>query len=167
MTTSSLEIHPIRRLFDCAKSIERYLIMTIEWKEDYCTNVDRIDDQHRQLFKFVNELDRIVKRGVSSGPEVDHLMLFLGPYTRVHFSYEESCMHRNNCSAAKANKSAHREFLKVYDGIIEEYRKSGGSLELLIRLRDMMEKWLDEHICAIDVKLRDCIHSSGKRKAAL
>lgn len=138
--------------------------MTIEWKDEYSTNVKRIDDQHRQLFRIVNELSRMIETGVVDGPKMDQLIVFLGSYTRVHFGYEESCMRKNRCPSAEANKNAHREFLKFYEEIAVEYHRTGGSMELLLRLSDTMEKWLDGHICGIDVKLRDCIHKTGKLK---
>jgi len=139
--------------------------MTIEWKDDYLTNVDRIDEQHRQLFRCVNKLGRMVELGIVNGPEMDHMMMFLGSYTRVHFGYEEWCMRRNRCPAARANETSHREFLEFFDGIADEYRRTGGSSELMRRLHDTMGKWLVGHICTIDVKLKECIHSLSNKKA--
>lgn len=131
--------------------------MAISWNESYCTGVQQIDEQHQKLFRFVGALDRLVDRGVGSGLEVDHLMMFLGTYIRSHFAYEESCMARYRCPTAGANKKAHREFLVFYDGIDREYQASGGSVEMVQRLSNEMGQWLIDHICTIDVGLRTCI----------
>lgn len=131
--------------------------MAILWNESYCTGVQEIDEQHQKLFRFVGALDRLVDSGVGSGSEVDHLMKFLGTYTRSHFACEESCMARHRCPTAGANKKAHREFLVFYDGIDREYQANGGSVEMIKRLRDEMGQWLVDHICTIDAGLKTCI----------
>lgn len=137
--------------------------MAISWNESYCTGVRQIDEQHQKLFRFVGALDRLVDRGIGSGPEVDHLMTFLGSYVRSHFAYEESCMVRHRCPTAGANKKAHREFLLFYDGIDREHNVSGGSVEMIEQLRDELGRWLVEHMCTIDARLKTCIRKKVTR----
>lgn len=131
--------------------------MAISWNESYCTGVHQIDEQHQKLFRFVGALDRLVDDGIGSGPEVDRLMMFLGTYVRSHFAYEETCMVRHRCPTAGANKKAHRDFLVFYDRIDREYRNSGGSVEMIKRLKIEMGRWLVDHICTIDAGLKTCI----------
>ncbi len=136
--------------------------MAISWKESYCTGVRQIDEQHQKLFRFASTLDRLVDEGSGSGPELDHLLMFLEGYARSHFAYEEPCMARLRCPTARANKKAHREFLEFYDVILNEYRTCGGSLDLVRQLRNWLNKWLVDHICSIDMGLRDCIRKPGE-----
>lgn len=130
--------------------------MGIAWKSEYATGLPQIDAQHRQLFRFVDSLDRIIESGEVSRGEVDHLLMFLGSYAKSHFAYEEPRMGRYRCPAAQANKAAHREFIAFFERFRVDYDFSAGGSGQLSRLRDFLSAWLVDHICSIDCQLLHC-----------
>ena len=131
--------------------------MGLDWKTEYETGIPQIDAQHRQLFRMVDSLDRIIEAGIEAGPKVDHLLMFLGSYAKSHFAYEEPCMARHRCPAAKANKQAHQDFLTYCDSFRSEYAASSASMEKLEDLRRFLRDWLVGHICRIDTQLKPCV----------
>lgn len=129
--------------------------MSIEWSEAYATSETKLDDQHRQLFRFANKLEELVRSGNPAREEIDRLLNFLESYAKTHFLYEETCMRARRCPAAKANREAHMAFIKFFDESAGKMRREGYSLEWLQDINRFVQRWLDSHICAIDTQLRD------------
>lgn len=129
--------------------------MELQWSEErHGTGVKEIDDQHKELFRQVNHLLTAMRSG-KGREELDPLMKFLAEYAVRHFSCEEKHMESRNCSACKANKAAHENFLKEFGRVMDEYKKTGPSSNIVVRLQSVLCKWLDEHISKIDTKLKD------------
>jgi hemerythrin len=131
--------------------------MSLVWSEKFATGIDSIDRQHTKLFSVVNSLENFVASHVQEGPEVDELLDFLTDYVAVHFNHEEYCMKLNNCPAAEKNKKAHEEFLRFYSDFRKEYKMANPDSrgKLLGKLQQVMEQWLNNHICKIDIQLRN------------
>lgn len=130
--------------------------MSIHWKTDFATRDDKIDEQHRQIFRFANKLeDFLDDKEEASDEEVERLLGFLEGYIKSHFQYEEACMLKRSCPFAKQNHDAHKAFIEFFDNAVSHYRKEGCSKEWLNSLHGFIEGWLTSHICRIDVKLRD------------
>lgn len=132
--------------------------MTLEWKDEYGTGVERVDVQHRTLFGLLNDLEQMIERGVEQGPEVDDLLQVLGSDTQAHFAFEERCMTQHKCPAAGRNKRAHEQFLSFFRRFRREYEEKGSSAALLRGLHDTAEQWVVRHICEVDVELASCAH---------
>ncbi len=135
--------------------------MTIEWHDKYSSGLDQIDDQHKQLFAFVNRLETMIDEGVESGAEVDDLLAVLGAYIDVHFSFEELCMKNRNCPVAAENKAAHKGFHKFYHDFMAQYEEEGFSAALLKKLHTVASDWIVNHICKIDIHLRSCVQEQS------
>lgn len=130
--------------------------MSIPWKDDYATGFRQIDKQHQQLFRFVNDLERLIRLRAFEPRLVNSVIHFLESYTKSHFAYEEGCMRIANCPMAKRNKDAHRRFLDFMEGWSQRYRENGASEKLLHELHATMEDWLIDHICKVDSHLKKC-----------
>jgi hemerythrin len=59
------------------------------------------------------------------------------------------------CPAAAANKASHDRFAQVLAGFLERYAASGFDRTEARNLVDTMDHWLAEHICRIDVRLKE------------
>jgi|GEM_PF-1117627 len=135
--------------------------MTIEWKDKYSTGLDRIDDQHRKIFEFCNKLETLIEQKIDSGPKLDNLLMFLATYAKTHFAYEENCMFRHACPAAKSNRDAHAQFLEFLNDSQAKRYSSDSTLAWMEELHRFLEKWLDGHICQIDTQLKASIDKRG------
>ncbi|MDP3676346.1 MAG: hemerythrin family protein [Novosphingobium sp.] len=131
--------------------------MALEWKDEYSTGVDKVDEQHRKLFAFLNDLEEFITQGIDSGPKVDSLLVSLATDVQTHFSFEEHCMKQYNCPVARENKEAHNEFLRQFGNFQHEYKAKGSSVSLLKKLHETAESWVVNHICNIDIHLKSCV----------
>ncbi len=128
--------------------------MPVEWNESYAVGEARIDRQHKNLFEFINRLETLIAQRRLEASEVENLFAFLDAYVNTHFAYEELCMTLRGCPVAKKNKEAHDKFLAFWQGFLKEYTPHSVSLKALEDLQETLASWLRQHICKIDVKLR-------------
>jgi hemerythrin len=130
--------------------------MAIVWDERrMTTGVVEIDREHQELIRRFNDFHDAMIHG--KGREVAGRMLtFIVDYTEKHFAHEEKCMAERRCPAAAANLAAHNALRREVVGM--KARLTDGSLSVvdLLKIERTLGDWLQNHICAIDVKLRDC-----------
>ncbi len=138
-------------------------VTKVVWSDEYSTGNKEIDKQHKDLFDFIDKLDLCLEQELYFGPQVDALIGFLTAYTKSHFIYEEMCMRSRLCPVKEKNEKAHGAFIQYYQDFIQEYRYSDAPKELLEDLSQFLKKWLVDHICKIDVHLRDCIYGKVNR----
>lgn len=127
----------------------------IEWQNKYEIGVPEIDEQHRWIFDFVNGLEQQLKLG-DKGARIDEVLESLNQYAKRHFNYEEGCMLKWKCPVAAQNKKAHDNFIFAYENFMERYKREGHSDDLAWKIHDMVEDWITNHICLIDMKLKNC-----------
>ncbi|MHB9035807.1 MAG: hemerythrin domain-containing protein, partial [Armatimonadota bacterium] len=58
--------------------------MAVQWTPDLAVGVREIDDQHRELFKRVNDLLEAMSKG-KGRDEIAKVVAFLGNYVVTHF----------------------------------------------------------------------------------
>lgn len=129
--------------------------MTLIWKPGYSTGVPELDEQHREVFAMLNDLEDMIAKGVHDGPELDKHLKKLGTHVSRHFSQEECCMERGHCPMALKNKQEHEQFLNKYVDFISQFSKSK-TLSVLSEFHTSAESWLHEHIAYVDIHLRTC-----------
>jgi hemerythrin len=116
------------------------------WSKTLETGIPKIDEQHKELFKAA---DNLVDR--SQADRVPKTLEFLKGYVVKHFTDEE-IMHRiNNYPKAEAHKKLHQAFIKVFQGLFDEYNKSQGSkLLATMNINKAVITWLKDHIMVHD-----------------
>ena len=124
------------------------------------TDEPKVDEQHRQIFRMLNDLDRASREG-RGRQDIDKAFAFLGDYVVKHFAYEEEVMARTGCAAAEINKAQHKKFLEVFTQMVARYEKEGPTTALLVDLQKAARSWLVNHICRTDHQLKGlCGHGS-------
>ena len=130
--------------------------MPIHWDPKFETSDQKIDDQHRKLFDWINKLEAMRDAPEINKIQFDSAMSFLSMFTNVHFSYEECVMAVKKCPVADKNREAHGKFLQAFEGYKRRYQTEGPTKQLLTELCDVASNWIAAHICRIDVNLRQC-----------
>ncbi|MBC2607361.1 bacteriohemerythrin [Pelagicoccus albus] len=130
--------------------------MAIEWDKGFATKDSHIDEQHQQIFRFTNRFESVAQQEDPDLHEVESLLSFLNTYIQNHFRYEEACMLKRKCPAAQKNRSEHIAFKAYLSRSIETYRTEGYRKSWAKDLHKKLEDWLCNHICRVDVQLRDC-----------
>jgi hemerythrin len=133
----------------------------MEWREEFATGVDRIDEDHRMIFKMAGDFRAALDAG--RGRAVYATLLdSLYVYCRGHFGFEEQCMHEHRCPVAQKNKKAHANFLEALAGFIQRYADNGYDANEARRLTDTVDRWLVDHICNIDIHLKRCVEKNAQ-----
>ena len=133
--------------------------LQIAWDESLSTGHRAIDVQHKYLIDIINELAVAIEKGEAASA-VKTILNLLRFYTEWHFEREELCMDRHKCPAAETNKRAHGQFLETFSRFEAEYRQSGGSEDIAMRMYRELTTWLVRHIKGVDGQLAPCVHSS-------
>ena len=129
--------------------------MAIEWNaERMATGLPEVDAQHREWIRRINEFDNAVVNQKGHDAILSALD-FLTQYSETHFVSEEASMARLNSPALDANRAAHNEFRRKLAEIKGWVNREGVSTVEVIALQATLEEWLVNHICTIDVQLRE------------
>ena len=126
----------------------------IKWDDAYSTGVTTIDEQHKRLFEFVNDLQGAVQETEIDKTLILRVLDFFEKYAVEHFGKEETCMYRFKCPIAQTNQIAHQNFIETYTHYRGLLNKEGASRQLFSAISSWIEGWLMNHICKIDVQLR-------------
>ncbi len=127
--------------------------MALAWKEIYETGNDRIDSQHKKIFEMTNRLEAMLAGTEAFDP--GSVMRYLDMYVSIHFCYEESCMFTAKCRVHKVNRDAHVRFMELFDKMQARFKKDGPTREFVQELYDAIAEWIVQHICKIDINLRE------------
>lgn len=113
----------------------------MQWTDDLSTRIPVIDDQHKRIVDYINELDHASKSG--SAEEIKHVLDSLVDYTVTHFDFEEELMQKANYPFFKAHKRVHDIFKRRIENFLQRFAEGENvSKELL----EMLKVWLVSHI---------------------
>lgn len=129
----------------------------MKWRNEYIIGIEPIDEQHKTLFKLVEDFQAVLDDGKGERT-YDLLLGTLDAYARCHFGIEEECMMQRHCPVAEKNKKAHAELIETLSAFQNRYCSSGYNHEDASRLVDILEQWLAKHICRIDMHLKKCVN---------
>lgn len=120
------------------------------WNDSYKTNNSKVDSQHRELFKMMEDLHDAIVEGKGKDvltPTLEKLIR----YTEEHFSEEESLMRDVDYPARERHRLKHYTLTKEVNGIAEKYER--GEYVLTITLANFLTNWWRHHIQAEDKAL--------------
>ncbi|OPZ93967.1 MAG: Bacteriohemerythrin [Firmicutes bacterium ADurb.Bin419] len=123
--------------------------MAIEWRQSYEIGIDKIDSQHKELFRKINNLLEActTQKGKE---EVINTMGFLGDYIVVHFNDEEKLQKDSEYPSYTEHKAAHEQFKKDYKNLRSKLDEEGVSLNFILTVNRVVVDWLVKHIAAAD-----------------
>ncbi|HEY5993953.1 MAG TPA: bacteriohemerythrin [Gallionellaceae bacterium] len=126
----------------------------MQWTEDLETGIQVIDDQHKRIIGYINELHHASETG--SAAEVKEVLEGLLDYTVTHFQFEEELQAKAGYPFLKAHQRVHEIFMKR----IATFRERANKGENIIpELLSMLKVWLSSHIKGDD---RDYVESVKK-----
>lgn len=126
--------------------------MAYSWDKSLITGNSEIDRQHKSLIDAINGLLGACSQG-KGRDEVDKTLKFLQDYVVKHFRDEEKLQLKSNYPDYKAHKEKHEAFKKTVNDIVEEYNKSGASIQLVAKVNSSIAGWLITHIKSEDKKV--------------
>ncbi|MDD5492479.1 MAG: bacteriohemerythrin [bacterium] len=130
----------------------------IEWDEKYSVNVKEIDDQHKELFQIINDLDDAVSGGKAQDiiETTVHKMI---NYAKTHFATEEKYMTKFNYHDLPEHKTEHDKFnIKVLE---MNGRLKTGVYIMSTEISRFIKDWLTHHILVTDKKYGPFFNENG------
>ncbi len=113
----------------------------MNWVPEYNTGIDVIDDQHKRILDYINEINSMV--GNTDHEKIKNILNHIIDYTQSHFTFEESLQEEADYKYRVPHKRVHDLFIKR----IESYRdrfEMGQAIES--ELHEVLSKWLINHI---------------------
>ncbi len=126
--------------------------MHIEWSDEFLVGVDRIDNQHKELFVRVNNLMDAMWEGKGK-QEVEGFLTFLGDYVVEHFSEEERYMTKYNYPAYLSHKEIHQKFVSDFVGLKEKFSSGELTSAVAVSVLNDVCDWLRSHVKKMDKQL--------------
>ena len=130
----------------------------MEWNDSLSVGFERMDTEHKELFKKIEELVAAIKQHTCKYKITD-VIKFLEDYARDHFEMEEKYMTQFDYPDYAQHKAEHENFavslseLKVELQKIKDSGSHSGSYELSVATDQVLVDWLLDHIAKIDRKL--------------
>lgn len=111
------------------------------WDSSLSIGIDVIDNQHRRIVDYLNELDVAHKNQDSD--KVTEILMGLIDYTISHFAFEESLMDKAGYPISDSHKKVHEAFTSH----VNKYKERHENGEDISRqLMSDLQIWLTNHI---------------------
>ena len=136
-------------IFDIDTNKKPTEIEALPWKEKYSVRVKTIDDHHKVLVKYINELNNamLYEKGRN---EIATILEGLVDYTVFHFDYEEKMLEKNGYDDLIKHKKIHVKFVNKIKELKSDFES--GEKELSKDVMAFLKAWLVEHIMGTDQK---------------
>lgn len=133
------------------------------WYDNYASNIDIMDEQHKQLFNGFNEFYHEINLGHFDKEVIDKFIDVLDSYTTTHFETEEKMMVEENYPYYEEHKKRHEFFKSLYEEIRDNrfFRHSAVHL-FSMHLATTAAEWWESHIVTYDKELADFLKSLDK-----
>jgi hemerythrin len=129
--------------------------MGIVWTSDLNTEIDVIDNQHKRLVDYINQLEVAIQQ--PSRALVKEVLDDLIDYTQSHFSFEESLLEEVAYPLAETHKAVHELFIKR----VAKYQEKHNSGEQVAeQLHAMLSAWLMHHIKRDDMAYASAVRGN-------
>jgi hemerythrin len=130
----------------------------IPWKEEYSVKIEKIDEQHKKLVGYINQLyDAML---IGNGEEaVAEILEGLTIYTIHHFRTEEQLMFSNGYSNYQLHKKQHEELEKQVIDFKNKLNNTNPSI--VTELAIFLKSWLITHIAASDKIMGNYLKGKG------
>lgn len=123
--------------------------MAIEWTNDLEVGIEEIDNQHKELFRKINELLDACNQ--AKGREVvGKIIDFLGSYVVEHFQCEEKYMMKYNYPELKSHQTHHAQFIQNFGELKAKFETDGPGAHIVILTNRVVVGWLNSHIRNVD-----------------
>lgn len=119
--------------------------MAIEWNTSLSVGVEELDNQHKELFRRINELIAACHKG--EGPEVvGEVLKFLDSYVRLHFGTEEDYMRKYDFPGMGEHCRQHQEFMDNLTEVRRRFSQEGPGVHIVVITNRILAGWLNTHI---------------------
>ncbi|NPV81727.1 MAG: hemerythrin family protein [Firmicutes bacterium] len=132
----------------------------LKWTDDLSIGIGIIDEQHKELFKRVNNLLSSMSQGRGK-EQIGEVLNFLSDYVETHFGTEEKFMGAHGYPEGKAHKGEHGSYIEKLSALRERFGREGQSSLLAIESQRLLVDWWLNHIGKTDKALGAFLKEKG------
>ena len=131
-----------------------------EWKDEYSVGIVKIDNQHKTLVGFLNELYESMKAGKGKDT-LDAVLIKLVEYTKTHFATEESLFKLYKYPDYEVHKQKHDKLAAYVLELKQQF--DSGQISNPIQITNFLKDWLGKHIMGTDQLYGPFLNAKGVR----
>jgi hemerythrin-like metal-binding protein len=130
--------------------------MVFKWSPRYITGIPKIDAQHQELVRIINDVFEILSERNSEG--IDSALAQLEVYVTHHLSLEEAYMTETEYPDRENHCAAHREFAAR----IKELRNGAEDRKVVaLKVGILLDDWRKDHLLTEDQRLFEHVRRVG------
>jgi len=132
----------------------------IQWDDGLSVGVPEIDEQHKKLIGFINNLVKCEVDSKAQDEQIQSVLSGLFNYTSYHFFAEEQIMEASEYPNYDKHKDEHAALTAEVIDYFDRYL--GGDRDIRSRLYEFLKGWLLNHIQVTDKGLGNYLSSRFK-----
>ena len=122
---------------------------SIAWSDTYSVGIKLLDDQHKALIDFVNDLfNHATGNSDEEHAYFQKVIQQATQYISEHFVTEEECMLATNFPGYTEHKTAHDKFKFAVVKSVNDYK--AGKILTLNNFADFLKDWVSSHVDMLD-----------------
>ncbi len=119
-------------------------VLDLAWSNDYVLGIDVIDEQHRRLFAYFEEIDDAISEG--SAAKVTAVVHGLVEYAISHNSYEEELMLEADYPELEEHRRVHESFKARANKYVRRLENNTDPFKVAEQVRIYLGLWLISHV---------------------
>lgn len=125
-----------------------------EFKEEYVTGIEQIDEEHKRLFEIADETYNLSRKEflVDKYDQVIQILKELKEYATMHFEHEEAYMESIGYKKMFTQKVQHNAFCEKLNSW-NLYDIDESSEEIVDEILNFLTNWLVSHILEHDKQI--------------
>ena len=131
-----------------------------EWKDNYSVGIKKIDEQHKKLVGYLNDLYESMKAGRGKAI-LGAVLKDLVEYTKTHFVTEESLMALYNFPDLEEHQKKHGKMAEHVLNLNQKF--ISGEISSPIQITNFLKDWLAKHIMETDKMCGPFLNEKGVR----
>ena len=136
--------------------------MKLEWKEEYSVKVKELDEQHKKLFGFINDLNDAV-HAENTKKELYEMIDDLNNYAKFHLATEERYFEQFDYVDRQEHEKRHNDYIVEVLNFEEKVHKLNGhdATKVAFEMLDFLEDWWVNHILHEDKGYTETFNNNG------
>jgi hemerythrin len=136
----------------------------VQWSNEYSVEIQEIDEQHKCIVNYINEIYEALSRKESHDLIADVIQKLV-EYTKIHFAVEETLMRIFDYEEYQQHKMIHDRL--VQQALTYQGRFLAGDPKVGMELLLFLKEWLFSHINQVDKRYISTFHAAGVKKSWL
>jgi hemerythrin-like metal-binding protein len=128
------------------------------WDDSFAVGIHTFDEDHKRLFRLVNELHDSVDIGAQE-EELRRALSELIRYTMTHFQAEEAAMKGFSYPGLDEHHEQHEQLTQQVLAFVRQY--GHGQATIGLSLLTFLQDWLTHHVLETDHRMSDFLRTRG------